>query len=549
VGRRPRAVMAGAGRAEGDEDGADQQDHRGGEGGGVDAVDEGLRGGVDDGGALGAGVLGRGLGDGDRALDGVGGVRRKTGQVPGQPRRVAAGDDAAQHGDPQGGTHLARGVVHRGGDPLLLQRQRVDDGGRGRGARQAQAGGEQDEPGGEHRVVHVHLQLGEHDHGHGHQHEPGGADPVGAEAGGHPGGVAGQRDHHHCERQHRGRRLQRRVAGDELEVLLGDEDEAEERQELHGDGHRTGAEAATGEQPRVEHRVATSQLPQDERDAGDGSPDQPAEDGRVGPATVGALDDPEDHSGDGQERERGAHGVERDRSFVAGVRDEEECADHRQSGEDGVEEEERAPLEPLEQQARGEQAHDGARPRQTGPHPDRLPPLGGGERGGERRQGGGHHHGGTEAHPRSEPDQRRRFGREGGSEGEGAEHRQARHQEASTAEAVTEEPGGEEQAGEHDLVGVDDPLELGLVGSGAPGDVGQGHVEPADRRDHHDEGEADDGHDESPSSGAQAGRCVGGDRAIGRGAGGLGGRRHGQASRGPRCALPPDGRCSEWLAP
>jgi hypothetical protein len=115
----------------------------------------------------------------------------------------------------------------------------------------------------------------------------------------------GDRHQHHRHREDREARLEWRVAEHELEVLKGDEEKAELREELQRQGERADAEAAPGEQTRVEHRLAARQLEQDERDQERGPNPEAHDRHRVDPAPLRCLDhrihEPEQAEG-GQER-------------------------------------------------------------------------------------------------------------------------------------------------------------------------------------------------------------------------------------------------------
>ncbi len=91
--------------------------------------------------------------------------------------------------------------------------------------------------------------------------------------------------------------------------------------------------------------------------------------------------------------------------------------------------------------------------------------------------------------------------------GSDAEHGEAADEQLAAPEPVTQRSGEQQEAGEHDGVGVDDPGDLGLAGAGLPGQVGQGHVEAADRRDDGHQRERDDGED---GAGAWPAGCEGG---------------------------------------
>jgi hypothetical protein len=65
-----------------------------------------------------------------------------------------------------------------------------------------------------------------------------------------------------------------------------------------------------------------------------------------------------------------------------------------------------------------------------------------------------------------------------------SEDGQAQHQRVLPAVLVTHGTGDEQQPGEHQGVRVDDPLQLGLGGPGAGGQVGQRDVERRHGRHH-----------------------------------------------------------------
>ena len=131
-----------------------------------------------------------------------------------------------------------------------------------------------------------------------------------------------------------------------------------------------------------------------------------------------------------------------------------------------VHEEDRAPVEVLDQEAAADRADGDAEPGHRGPDADRLRPLLGGEDVGEDREGGRHDQRAADAHERAARDQRVRACRPARR----AASRRRRSprpddERPAAAEAVAEAAHREQQAGEDQRVGVDDPLEL--AGRGA----------------------------------------------------------------------------------
>ena len=90
------------------------------------------------------------------------------------------------------------------------------------------------------------------------------------------------------------------------------------------------------------------------------------------------------------DRQHGADRVEPGCGRILGVGDEED-AGHQADGDDGqVHQEDRAPVEVLEQEAAGQRAERGAEPGRGGPDADGLAPLAGREHVGDDGQRGGH---------------------------------------------------------------------------------------------------------------------------------------------------------------
>ena len=202
---------------------------------------------------------------------------------PGEPGRGCCGSrlqDAAEDGDPEGATELARQVVHRRADTLLLARECIGDRRRGGSHRQRHPRPERDEPDQQRPVAAVAVQ----------RREPAErsaaaistrprtqvrAVPIRVASFGASTRAVGIRPNAS------GTRLSAAISGlspqHQLEVLQQQEDEAEEREELHGDRDRPGGEAAVGEQPRVEQRLLPACLEGHEAGEADEAGREPGE--------------------------------------------------------------------------------------------------------------------------------------------------------------------------------------------------------------------------------------------------------------------------------
>ncbi len=307
--------------------------------------------------------------------------------------------------------------------------------------------------------------------------------------------------------QQRQGRLQWRAAGHELQILEGDEEEPEGRQELDADGQAASAETPHAEQPRIEQRGFQTPLPDHEGDAGRDAQADGTRCQRVGPATLRAFDDAEDERGDGDQRQDGPHEVERRRLLVDGARDDRQRTQQGHDREGHVEPEERRPGEPLQKQSSDEEADDRTAARDADPDTDGLAAFLFGEGRGDDREGGGHDGCGSDAHEHTEEDELVGLGDEEAKRGSRAEDDEAGREQQLAAVAVAQRTGEEQQAGEDHGVGVDDPCQLRLGRAGITSQAGQGHVEATDRRDHRHERQADDHEDESPACRRELGRA------------------------------------------
>jgi hypothetical protein len=144
---------------------------------------------------------------------------------------------------------LAGQVVERRSDPLARGGQRRGDAAGRRGHGQAHAGAERHQPDGQQPVAAGGVQPRQHGQGRGDQDEPGHADGPGAQPGRRGGGEPCRRHHRRGGGQHADRADQAGVAPDQLQVLRRDEDEAEQREELHEDRQAARGQAALREDP------------------------------------------------------------------------------------------------------------------------------------------------------------------------------------------------------------------------------------------------------------------------------------------------------------
>ena len=184
-----------------------------------------------------------------------------------------------------------------------------------------------------------------------------------------------------CHRAHHDARFDRAVAVRELEVLREREDPAEQGEEGHADRRRAHAEAGAAEEAEVEHRLRTRRSHQKNPPSRARLAESEPEHGPGRPALLRRLDDRVDEDAEAGRGERGAEQVERARARIAALGD---VADAEQQGGDcegDVDEEDRRPVEPLEQQPAGQRPEADADRRERRPDADRLAALLAGEDG------------------------------------------------------------------------------------------------------------------------------------------------------------------------
>ena len=292
---------------------------------------------------------------------------------------------------------------------------------------------------------------------------------------------------------------ERREAHHELQVRQRQEQEAEHGEELHGHRQRAGAEAAAEEVARVEHRLAAAQLPERRTRRCPATPAASAErsTGRR-PAALGALDDPEHERRQPGHREQRADRVEprRVRSRVCGTIASVPASATAASTTFRPK---TAGHEPLEQNARDEQADHGAAGGDARPGADGLAALLGREDRRDHRQRHRHHERGADAHQRCAGRSARRVCRRTSRASDASPN--SASPTASTGLRPKRSPiapAGSSSAANDERVRVDDPLQLRLRGAGVPGDLRQRDVEARDGRDDHHQREAHDAQHRPP---------------------------------------------------
>src|SRR5207247_8581163 len=154
-----------------------------------------------------------------------------------------------------------------------------------------------------------------------------------------------------------------------------EEEEPEEGEELHGDRQGPGSEAPPEEVPRIEHRLAPTQLPGEEDSDSDETADECCQRQGIAPAPVRAFDRAEHDCRQPDDREQRADRVKPWWARLARRGNDQQRPCERDSSEHHVEREERRPGEEVEQDARGEEADDGAARCDSDPGPHRYATL------------------------------------------------------------------------------------------------------------------------------------------------------------------------------
>jgi len=240
-------------------------------------------------------------------------------------------------------------------------------------------------------------------------------------------------------------------------------------------------EARVAEEAEVEHRLCGGALADDEGGEQPRCECEAREAAGAAPAVVGSLDDRV-----GQQRHRRAR--EHQSRAVGLVRARVARGGHAPGDEHGADNgdgrhrvEDARPAELLEQPAPDDRAERDCDPRRRAPKADRAGALGPlGEHVRDQREGGGEHHRGAETHEAAGDDQLARGrGQSAGNAGD-SEHAQPGQQKAFAAEAVAETAGGQQQRSEHEVVGIDDPLQLRVRRMQLANQRREGHVDDRD---------------------------------------------------------------------
>ena len=265
-------------------------------------------------------------------------------------RAVRAVQHAAEHGDPERAAELARDVVDRRRDALLLARQRGDDRGRRRRAGERHAGAEREQAGEELPVGRADVERAR---GRGSRSPSGRARSAPVTRTPTRPAIFGATRESGMTTSAIGSSaadgLQRRVA----RARAGG-------RAARGRGTRTAAKNCTeiesepAPKPRrrklrgssIGSRRRSSQTTKSTIPASAAERAPPASAGSPQPRS-GALDDPEDERRERDDRDQRADRVEPRRPRLAGRRDDRERAGERDRGEDDVEREDRRPGEPL----------------------------------------------------------------------------------------------------------------------------------------------------------------------------------------------------------
>ncbi|ESU47490.1 Fe2+ transport system protein B [Streptomyces sp. HCCB10043] len=424
----------------------------------------------------------------------------------GEAGGVGGVHDTAEQGDAETGAQLVGGLADRRRAARPLRRGvaehrlvRPEERGLQSEAEQHERGGQQGGP-----VVLAHRR--EHQHrGRGEDEAPADHAP-GAEAaqGVRAGGARGHR--REGQRQEAQPGLQRGEPQHQLEVLDGDQLEADQRQHGQHDAADGGGEGRAGEHRDVDQRMPAALLPADEEDQERETEGQRAERDRIQeprPAAQ-ALDAQDDaqHPGRGHQRAQYVP-----RAVVPAARFGQQPAAERQDHghQRDVDQEDRAPPEVLDQEAADDRPGGGADRGDRGPHPDGerpLPPVG--EDLAQDRQRGGHDHRAADTEKGAGRYQDAgAVGRRGEHRGR-AEQRVTDQEHAPSADPVTQRAEENEQRGADEGVGVDDPQEgraarAQILGEGRNRDMEHGRVECDDEKT-----EAED-HEDDPAVGVVGG--------------------------------------------
>jgi hypothetical protein len=192
---------------------------------------------------------------------------------------------------------------------------------------------------------------------------------------------------------------------------------------------------------------------------------------------------------------------------------QDERAEHQQHHHHGdVDQEDRAPVEVLQQHPADDRAHRRPGGEAGGPQRHGEPALGAvGEQGAQQGQRGGHEHRAEEAQQGAGGDEVGGVGGERGRQGHRTEAGDADQQRAAPADAVAQGAHRDQQARQDERVDVDDPQLLVRGRAERDGDRGQGEPEHGVVDRHQQGGEEQDGQAEplaAAGAGGDDGHCT-----------------------------------------
>jgi hypothetical protein len=146
-------------------------------------------------------------------------------------------------------------------------------------------------------------------------------------------------------------------------------------------------------------------LVQDEPEQPDDRDHEPGDDQRVGPPTLGALDDREQQAAEPDDRQEAPERIERGALALLRSRCQDRARHERDDGDRRGHEEHRAVPEVLEQEAAHQRTDRTTGPGEAGPDGDRLGPFARRKRRLQQAERRRHDERGADAHERSHRDQ------------------------------------------------------------------------------------------------------------------------------------------------
>ncbi len=411
------------------------------------------------------------------------GVRRAHAVHPADPGRVHGVHDAAEQRDAEPGPELVgrlpdgcRSPGLPGGNVAEHRLVRPEQ-------RGLQAETEQHEAERHDQRAVVVVQAGERQHGHRREGEAHRDHAARAETLKHPGAGQPRGDRGQAQREQPQPGLQRREPQDELQVLGGDERQADQGQHRQHDAAHRGTEGGPGERREVDQRHLAPPLPAHERGQQPAAESRRRRGARGEQITAARPFDRQDHGEEtGRGQQRAAH-VPRPPPVARGLGEQQQAHRQAHGHQRDVDQEDRAPPEVLQQHASDQRAYRGADGRDRAPDADGQGPFTPvGEHLAQDRESGRHDHRAADAQQAPGQDEHRGSGRPGGERGGQAEAGVADQQHPPAPDAVAEGAEEDEQRGAGQRVDVDDPQQFHaarpqVLGHGGDGDVQHGGVD------------------------------------------------------------------------